>query len=250
MSETTWCPKCGSNSYRVPGEGDVYLDCGDRLILECNACGTQYHEPESPALLETAPMTDDRAEPHEWLRKTDDELVAKASKIISDMCHGDKWRMCIPVQPDDSDVVLGTLVRRFNELRAATVSAGRLREALTFYAEGRNVEEFEYESDCTRYSRRDTVMRDTDGGDVARAALGPPADQSTAPTDTERLDWWFERGMDDSVCEGSVDLWWADEQDGDAVVRVTHGTSVRDVLDKAMRGIYDGSDAALSAEEG
>jgi hypothetical protein len=129
MSETTWCPKCGSNSYRVPGEGDVYLDCGDRLILECNACGTQYHEPESPALLETAPMTDDRAEPHEWLRKTDDELVAKASKIISDMCHGDKWRMCIPVQPDDSDVVLGTLVRRFNELRAATVSAGRLREA-------------------------------------------------------------------------------------------------------------------------
>jgi ADP-ribose pyrophosphatase YjhB (NUDIX family) len=83
----------------------------------------------TPALPETAPMTDDRAEPREWLRKTDDELVAQADKIIGEMCNGGKWRMCIPVQPDDSDVILGTLVRRFNELRAATVSAGRLREA-------------------------------------------------------------------------------------------------------------------------
>lgn len=62
----------------------------------------------------------------------------------------------------------------------------------------------------------------------------------TAPSDdTARLDWWFARGLNDSVCDGSVDLWWADEQDGDSVERVTHGTSVRDALDKAMRGVYD-----------
>lgn len=57
--------------------------------------------------------------------------------------------------------------------------------------------------------------------------------------DSARLDWWFANGLKDSVCEGSVDLWWADEQDGDAVERVTHGTSVRNAMDKAMRGIYD-----------
>lgn len=57
--------------------------------------------------------------------------------------------------------------------------------------------------------------------------------------DTQRLDWWFERGLTDSVCEGSVDLWWADEINGNVVERVTHGTSVRDALDKAMRGEYE-----------
>lgn len=68
------------------------------------------------------------------------------------------------------------------------------------------------------------------------AAFSP---RPSTPTDTERLDWWFAHGLTDSVCEGSVDLWRADEQDGDAVECVTHGTTVRDALDKAMRGIYD-----------
>lgn len=61
----------------------------------------------------------------------------------------------------------------------------------------------------------------------------------TTPTDTERLDWWFANGLDDSVCEGSVDLWWATEKNGDATTVVTHGTSLRDALDKAMQGIHD-----------
>lgn len=62
----------------------------------------------------------------------------------------------------------------------------------------------------------------------------PAAD---APDDTQRLDWWFAHGMEDSVCEGSVDLWWIDEDS--EVERVTHGVSVRDALDKAMRGIHE-----------
>lgn len=66
-------------------------------------------------------------------------------------------------------------------------------------------------------------------------------------TDTQRLNWWFSRGVDDSVCPGSVDLWWADEQDGDAVTRVTHGTSVRNALDKAMNGIYESDQESSSS---
>jgi hypothetical protein len=50
-------------------------------------------------------------------------LAEKARRVISDMCKGDRWRMCIPVQPDDSDVILGTLVKRFNELRASLSAA-------------------------------------------------------------------------------------------------------------------------------
>lgn len=57
------------------------------------------------------------------------------------------------------------------------------------------------------------------------------------PTDTQRLDWWFAHGLQDSVCDGSVDLWWADDEA--EMERVTHGTSVRDAIDKAMRGVYD-----------
>lgn len=57
--------------------------------------------------------------------------------------------------------------------------------------------------------------------------------------DSERLDWWFSHGMEDSVCEGSVDLWWATEINGDATTVVTHGTSLRDAMDRAMRGEYE-----------
>jgi hypothetical protein len=70
-------------------------------------------------------------------------------------------------------------------------------------------------------------------GDTAVAALAE---------ETARLDWWFRNGLTDSVCEGSVDLWWADDQH--EVERVTHGVSVRDALDKAMRGIHEPDDAA------
>jgi hypothetical protein len=72
-------------------------------------------------------------------------------------------------------------------------------------------------------------------GELAQRAVIALADQ----TDTQRLDWWFAHGMDDSVCEGSVDLWWATEVNGDAATVVTHGTSVRDTIDKAMQGIHD-----------
>jgi len=71
------------------------------------------------------------------------------------------------------------------------------------------------------------------------ARLAPPSAPARTPTDTERLEWWFAHGLTDSVCDGSVDLWWAD---GEAEVeRVTHGTSIRDALDNAMRGIHDGA---------
>lgn len=55
--------------------------------------------------------------------------------------------------------------------------------------------------------------------------------------DAARLDWWFAHGLDDSVCEGSVYLWWADDEA--MATRVTHGTTVRDAIDKAMRGVCD-----------
>lgn len=63
---------------------------------------------------------------------------------------------------------------------------------------------------------------------------------ASEPIDTQRLDWWFANGLNDSVCPGSVDLWWADGEAEET--RVTHGTSVRGALDKAMRGIYHPED--------
>jgi hypothetical protein len=69
-----------------------------------------------------------------------------------------------------------------------------------------------------------------------------PTSDRKEPTDTQRLEWWFSHGMDDSVCPGSVDLWWATEIDGDAATVVTHGTSLRDALDMAMRGIYESTE--------
>lgn len=49
---------------------------------------------------------------------SDDELVEKADEIITAMCAGDRWRMSIPVNRFDSDILLSSLVMRFQELRA------------------------------------------------------------------------------------------------------------------------------------
>lgn len=76
-------------------------------------------------------------------------------------------------------------------------------------------------------------------GEIRFADDCPRAASPVRVSDTERLDWWFANGLSDSVCEGSVDIWWATEIDGDATEVVTHGTSIRDALDKAMRGEHD-----------
>lgn len=52
-----------------------------------------------------------------------------------------------------------------------------------------------------------------------------------------RLDWWFAYGLEESVCDGSVDLWWVGK-DSDREL-VTHGTELRATIDSAMRGEYD-----------
>jgi DNA-binding ferritin-like protein (Dps family) len=39
------------------------------------------------------------------------EDITAARKILSELCHGThKWRMCVPVQEDDSDSVLGRVI--------------------------------------------------------------------------------------------------------------------------------------------
>jgi len=78
--------------------------------------------------------------------------------------------------------------------------------------------------------------------EVKQRAEAVLADLAGSQRDTERLEWWFARGMDDSVCEGSVDLWWATEINGAATTVVTHGTSLRDALDMAMNGIFESED--------
>ena len=102
-----------------------------------------------------------------------------------------------------------------------------------------------YDGDDVEAMRRAIDMAAADDAAAARVAARdaePPGSDAGAAgfTDTQRFDWWFARGLQDSVCEGSVDLWWSDEEDGDAVERVTHGTNIRHAMDRAMRGEYDG----------
>lgn len=41
--------------------------------------------------------------------KPDD--ITHARKILSELCQGThNWRMCVPVQPDDSDMVLARVI--------------------------------------------------------------------------------------------------------------------------------------------
>ena len=37
---------------------------------------------------------------------TNKEIVEKAKQEVFAICKGKQWRMCIPVQPDDSDIVI------------------------------------------------------------------------------------------------------------------------------------------------
>lgn len=67
-----------------------------------------------------APVPEDREEatkthpePEARLRNTDAELVHHAGQIVDAMCKGDRWRMSIPVNRHDSDIVLTQLVNRF-----------------------------------------------------------------------------------------------------------------------------------------
>lgn len=40
------------------------------------------------------------------------ELVEKAKQTVSDLCKGGKMKMCVPVQVDDSDMILSEVIRR------------------------------------------------------------------------------------------------------------------------------------------
>lgn len=55
-------------------------------------------------------------------------LCAAAWREFSALCAGKKWRMCIPVQPDDSDVVIGKvfalLPRALAQLQARGLTPG------------------------------------------------------------------------------------------------------------------------------
>jgi hypothetical protein len=50
---------------------------------------------------------------------TDAELVERARDILGEMCNGgQRWRMSIPVQASDSDMVIGEVIRRVARLSA------------------------------------------------------------------------------------------------------------------------------------
>jgi hypothetical protein len=78
----------------------------------------------------------------------DAALSEKAWKVVMEMCRGGRWRMSIPLHPDDSDEILATLVRRFNEILAeqATLTARLAR------AEGA------YETIVAEYSEKLTTQ--------------------------------------------------------------------------------------------
>jgi hypothetical protein len=62
-----------------------------------------YHERRGPSTMGASP-DDAQADLHSITDAADD--IAKARALISAMCRGDRWRMCVPVQRDDSDILL------------------------------------------------------------------------------------------------------------------------------------------------
>jgi hypothetical protein len=44
------------------------------------------------------------------------ELVERAHNEIDALCNGKRWQMCIPVQADDSDIILGETLRAQDEV--------------------------------------------------------------------------------------------------------------------------------------
>lgn len=105
------CPQCRGFGL-INSLGDFGSESYRMVLRECTC--VRYRAEVEPTMdaetIAEAPATGMAAE--------DADLVKKASKIISDMCQGDRWRMCIPAHPDDSDLVLGSLVRRFREQAA------------------------------------------------------------------------------------------------------------------------------------
>lgn len=75
------------------------------------------------------------------------------------------------VEGERDDVKRIALLRSqiITELEARVAA---LTGALSFYAEGKHIEQFEYETSMSHYSRRETCDRAVDDGEVARAALG------------------------------------------------------------------------------
>ncbi len=61
----------------------------------------------------------------------------KARALVHALCHGDhKWRMCIPLQPDDTDVVFGNTIQdakaMIDEIERLRKDSGALTTALEF----------------------------------------------------------------------------------------------------------------------
>lgn len=55
-----------------------------------------------------------------------DEVIHAAGKKLSALCRGEDWHMSIPVQDDDSDVPIGSVIRLAKLLRGDTVNAQEL----------------------------------------------------------------------------------------------------------------------------
>jgi hypothetical protein len=84
------------------------------------------------------------------------ELVERAHNEIDALCNGKRWRMCIPVQGDDSDIILG------EALRAQEKEILRLRNALTRIANSdgpRNITTGEGHSECVWAARKALAWR-------------------------------------------------------------------------------------------
>jgi hypothetical protein len=52
------------------------------------------------------------------------EMLEQAAAEVSALCHGKRWRMCVPVDSDDSDIVIGDALRHAR----AFIAAHRERE--------------------------------------------------------------------------------------------------------------------------
>jgi hypothetical protein len=50
--------------------------------------------------------------------------LKRAEEVVFGLCQGNKWRMSIPVQPDDTDIVIADALRDAIELLSARSSTG------------------------------------------------------------------------------------------------------------------------------
>lgn len=104
-------------------------DVSDPSASVCIRCGTRltYTPAAPPASPSSEAAGDAIRNPASAL--DDERLLARVREVVREMCNRDRWRMSIPVNAEDSDMVICELADRYVRFRASTEREARPGEA-------------------------------------------------------------------------------------------------------------------------